>query len=48
MENDLQDWKQGIMSHTVGPGSSDPPEKIYVHQKIRFTPFFFNYYDILA
>ena len=31
-------------------GSSDPPEKkkkhlIYLHQKMRFTPFF-NYYDI--
>ena len=35
---------------TVCPGSSDPPEKnilIYLHQKIRLTPFF-NYYDILG
>ena len=34
---------------TVCPGSSDPPEKylIYLHQKMRFTPFT-NYYDILG
>ena len=36
-----------ILHGTVCPGSSDPPEKkllIYLHQKIRFTPFI-NYYD---
>ena len=32
---------------TVCPGSSDPPEKIYLHQKMRFTPFL-NYFDILS
>ena len=35
---------------TVCPGSSEPPEKnilIYLHQKIRLTPFF-NYHDILG
>ena len=38
------------MIDTVCPGSSDPPEKkylIYLHQKMRFTPFI-NYYDTLA
>ena len=34
---------------TVCPGSSDPAEKylIYLHQKMRFTPFI-NYYDTLG
>ena len=34
---------------TLCPGSSDPPEKclIYLHQKMRLTPFF-NYYDSLG
>ena len=38
------------MLHTVCPGRSDPPEKnilIYLHQKVRFIPFF-NYHDILG
>ena len=35
--------------YTVCPGSSDPPEKnlIYVHQKMKFTPFI-NYYNTLG
>ena len=36
--------------YTVCPGSSDPAEKkylIYLHQKLRFMPFF-NYYDTLG
>ena len=35
---------------TVCPGSSDPSEKkhlIYLHQKMRFTPFI-NYYNTLG
>ena len=35
------------VKYAVCPGSSDPPEKkylIYLHQKMRLTPFI-NYYD---
>ena len=46
--------KNSILKHlkdryTVCPGSSDPPKKnlIYLHQKMRFTPFI-NYYDTLG
>ena len=39
-----------LLQHTVCPGSSDPPEKIFnifSSAKMRFTPFI-NYYNTLG
>ena len=45
----ISEKKYRVTKINVCPGSSDPPEKylIYLHHKMRFTPFI-NYYDTLG